>query len=82
MSIGQNQKKRQMIITLHKESTSGLKIAMNGLMNYIIKFRKRVVTRIYNENINELDLNRCPKCNGIARTPKARQCRYCKHDWH
>jgi len=44
--------------------------------------KKRVVERIYKEHFDELDLNRCPKCNRIARTPKAKQCRYCKHDWH
>ena len=27
-------------------------------------------------------LNFCPKCDKLARTPKAKQCRYCKHDWH
>jgi ribosomal protein L40E len=26
-------------------------------------------------------LNLCPKCNGIARTPEAKQCRYCKYTW-
>jgi hypothetical protein len=27
-------------------------------------------------------LNCCPKCDALAKTPKARQCRYCFHDWH
>ena len=44
------------------------------------EFRKRVIERIYNEQLSKL--NRCPKCNGLARTPRARQCRYCWHDWH
>ncbi len=26
-------------------------------------------------------LNFCPKCNRLARTPKARQCRHCFHTW-
>jgi len=25
---------------------------------------------------------RCPRCNRVLRTPKARQCRWCLHDWH
>ncbi len=27
-------------------------------------------------------VNRCPKCNRVARTPRAKQCRWCLHDWH
>lgn len=27
-------------------------------------------------------LNFCPVCGKLARTPKAKQCRYCGHDWH
>ncbi|NML39577.1 hypothetical protein HHL17_20420 [Chitinophaga sp. G-6-1-13] len=41
-----------------------------------------IVKRVWNEHRHELPLNLCPKCNKIARTPKARQCRYCSHDWH
>jgi len=26
--------------------------------------------------------NNCPNCKKLARTPKAKQCRYCNHDWH
>lgn len=25
---------------------------------------------------------RCPRCNGVLRTPRARQCRWCFHAWH
>lgn len=27
-------------------------------------------------------VNRCPKCSKICRTPRAKQCRWCMHDWH
>jgi len=27
-------------------------------------------------------INRCPQCRRIARTPRARQCRWCLYDWH
>ena len=30
----------------------------------------------------ELIVNRCPRCGRVARTPRARQCQWCKHDWH
>ncbi len=26
--------------------------------------------------------NLCPECNKLARTPKAKQCRFCGHNWH
>jgi hypothetical protein len=29
-----------------------------------------------------LPLNRCPECRRIVRTPLARQCLWCGHDWH
>jgi hypothetical protein len=29
-----------------------------------------------------LTINRCPKCNRVVRTPRARQCLWCGHDWH
>lgn len=45
-------------------------------------FIKNVATRIYHEDRKNLNINRCPKCNGLARTPKARQCRYCFHSWY
>jgi len=45
-------------------------------------FKKRVAGRIYSQFKNELDLNLCPRCNKIARTPKAKQCRFCFYAWH
>ncbi len=45
-------------------------------------FKNRVVNCIYNEHKNELSLNLCPKCGKIARTPLAKQCRFCFYDWH
>lgn len=55
-----------------------LKLLANGYEN----FKVLVATRIYNEHKNELKLNLCPKCNKIARTLWAKQCRFCRHDWH
>lgn len=45
-------------------------------------FIKRMVERIWAAHQHELPLNLCPKCNKIAKTPKARQCQFCYHDWH
>lgn len=52
------------------------------LENGYTEFRQNVIERIYNEHYSEIEFNRCPKCKGVARTPKAKQCRYCRHDWH
>jgi hypothetical protein len=30
----------------------------------------------------ELIVNRCPCCGRVARTPRAKQCVWCPHDWH
>ena len=46
------------------------------------KFKLKVSTRIWNEHKDELELNLCPKCKKIARTPYAKQCQFCFCDWH
>jgi hypothetical protein len=55
-----------------------LELLKDGYANFIMK----TAERIYRDHKNELEFNSCPKCNGIARTPKAKQCRFCGHDWH
>lgn len=45
-------------------------------------FKAKVVSRIWQEHRHALRLNLCPQCNRITRTPQARQCRFCLHDWH
>jgi hypothetical protein len=45
-------------------------------------FKARVTERIFKEHGHELKLNLCPKCGKVARTPRAKQCRFCFHDWH
>jgi hypothetical protein len=54
-----------------------LKLLENGYEN----FKLSVVTRIWNEHKDELELNLCPKCKKIARTPLAEQCRFCLNSW-
>ncbi len=44
--------------------------------------RDRIVLRIWEQHGQELSLNLCPACGKIARTPKARQCQFCYHNWH
>ena len=45
-------------------------------------FKGRTARRIWAAHRHELSLNLCPVCGKIARTPQARQCRFCRHDWH
>ena len=42
----------------------------------------KVATRIMHESGENIFLNYCPKCNRLARTPAAKQCRHCSYDWH
>jgi len=44
--------------------------------------KERIVNRIWSDHLVELELNLCPVCKKVARTPHARQCRFCFHDWH
>lgn len=54
-----------------------LKLLDNGYNDFI----EKVVRRIYADHKHELNLNLCPKCKKIARTPRAQQCRFCFHEW-
>lgn len=45
------------------------------------QFVHRYAQRIYNNHFNELNINKCPKCDGVARTPQAKQCRFCGNSW-
>ena len=46
------------------------------------RFNESVVERVLREHGEEVLLNRCPRCDGLCRTPQARQCFRCGHDWH
>ena len=45
-------------------------------------FALRTAQRIPDEHKNEIVFNNCPRCGALAKTPKARQCRFCRYDWH
>ncbi|MEO6811819.1 MAG: hypothetical protein ABI353_22145 [Isosphaeraceae bacterium] len=47
-----------------------------------IAFHRQVCLRILRDHGREIVVNRCPKCQCVARTPKAKQCFWCGHDWH
>lgn len=52
------------------------------LDNGIDTFKENVVSRILNQCSEKVYFNLCPNCNKLARTPLAKQCRHCGHDWH
>jgi hypothetical protein len=56
--------------------------ALQLLKNGYAHFIRNTAERIYGEHKAELKLNLCPNCQRIARTPQAKQCRFCRHDWH
>ena len=45
-------------------------------------FCLEVTDRVLGESQSQVTLNRCPECGRIVRTPRARQCMWCYHDWH
>ncbi len=55
-----------------------LSLLNNGREEFYIK----TATRILQETPHKIFFNHCPKCNQLARTPYARQCRHCGHSWH
>jgi ribosomal protein L40E len=42
----------------------------------------RTAQRILDKHSDEIVFNYCPRCGALAKTPKARQCRVCHHDWY
>ena len=55
-----------------------LRLANAGM----VAFQEQTARRILAEHGDKIILNRCPKCGALARTPNARQCHSCHHDWH
>jgi hypothetical protein len=52
------------------------------LKNGYDEFELKTAIRIITESPGKVFFNNCPKCNRLARTPYARQCRHCGHTWH
>ncbi len=45
-------------------------------------FRRAACRRLLSERGVDVTINRCPQCRRVVRTPAARQCLWCGHDWH
>lgn len=45
-------------------------------------FRIRARDRIIRDHSDQVFINRCPSCQKIVRTPRAKQCLWCGYSWH
>ncbi|BAP31480.1 uncharacterized protein CHSO_2443 [Chryseobacterium sp. StRB126] len=52
------------------------------LQNGFDEFERNTAQRILAETPEKVFFNTCPQCNKLARTPYAKQCRYCQYSWH
>ena len=52
------------------------------LENGIEHFQARTAERMLQEHHDQIYFNNCPKCQKLARTHYAQQCRYCGYNWH
>lgn len=41
----------------------------------------KIAERLFKNHKDQI-LNTCPRCEKLARTPLAKQCRHCSLDWH
>lgn len=57
-------------------------VALGLLKDGYENFEMNVAKRILINNEGQIFLNKCAKCDLLARTPNAKQCRYCGYDWH
>jgi len=61
-----------------KENESVLDILGEGYDNFELKIAQTILSGYPDKVL----FNYCPSCNHLSRTPYAKQCRYCCHDWH
>jgi hypothetical protein len=55
-----------------------LRLARDGFQAFVMNTAERIMK----DHSKEIAFNCCPRCGRVAPTPKARQCRFCRHDWH
>ncbi len=53
-----------------------------ALANGWVAFRSAARARVLRDHADDLVINRCPVCRCVVKTPRARQCLWCGHDWH
>ncbi|WP_448697853.1 hypothetical protein ACFGVR_13680 [Mucilaginibacter sp. AW1-3] len=55
-----------------------LDLLSEGYNQFVLNCAKRILT----ETPEKVFFNNCPQCGKLARTPQAKQCRFCGFDWH
>jgi hypothetical protein len=60
------------------DDPAALELARDGLDAFL----ETTAARILRDSADRVFLNRCPKCAGLTRTPRARLCLHCGHSWH
>jgi hypothetical protein len=78
MEAQEETKQHKVFSRLLSNDPQVLELTRDGLR----AFRARTATRILEEHGDKIFLNRCPRCQELARTPTAKQCRFCGLDWH
>jgi hypothetical protein len=68
----------ELLSPLQTDDPDALALMRDGVES----FRRQVRDRILREHADKVFFNYCPKCGGLAMTPRARQCCWCFHDWH
>ncbi|KAA3624203.1 MAG: hypothetical protein DWQ02_23360 [Bacteroidetes bacterium] len=76
----QFERRKEMLIEKfgYEEDSEFLKMFENGYETFVIK----TAERISKDSPEEFKLNKCPNCDFLTRTPYAKQCRKCSHNWH
>ena len=67
------QKKMELVYGIGDEKTDNLVALGKERLEY------KIANRLLKDN-NGI-INKCPKCGKLARTPKAKQCKYCGNKW-
>ncbi|WP_312825803.1 hypothetical protein [Epilithonimonas sp.] len=61
-----------------KKDQKVLQLLLNGYDNFQIQTAKKILE----QNPVKVFFNNCPQCGKLARTPLAKQCRFCGNNWH
>jgi hypothetical protein len=64
---------------LQQETEEVIRASLAGSRAVQQQIRERILR---DHEKGEVPINRCPVCERIVRTPMARQCLWCGHDWH
>jgi hypothetical protein len=74
----EEEKCREIFCRMLSDEPEILELSRNGMQ----AFTARAAARILEDHGDDVFLNFCPRCRELARTPTAKQCRFCGFDWH